>query len=122
MPLCHTAILTELSHGASTDPFPSSEFPFGFAAMSDARLHWYQCILHNMVMRSGGEVLKYKGEAVELLRAMIGENGCKSRTGWKWGGKFLTAMLQSLTRVYPMEMRCVGKSRWEDDGEFAFKD
>ncbi|TPX58023.1 hypothetical protein PhCBS80983_g03421 [Powellomyces hirtus] len=113
VPLCHEQIMKELEHGAATNPTTSSSFPFGFAAMSDARLHWYQYILLNVCRQSGAEVLKWKTELLDIVRTSV--RNCESRTGWKWAAKLLRILLCNLTATYPSEARSVGRDYWSND-------
>jgi len=103
IPICRTNILMELQHGASSTPTVSSSHHI----QSDTRFHWYQCILYNVVMFSGPELLDYKKELIELGKEMVGK--CRSRRGYMWAGKFLRQMLGALTGIYPNECRNVDK-------------
>ncbi|KAI8818081.1 uncharacterized protein EV422DRAFT_538673 [Fimicolochytrium jonesii] len=118
VPLCHKQIMTELEHGASSDSVTrSSSFPFGFAAMSDARLHWHQCILFNVVAQSGAEVLNWKKEIMEVAVASI--KACKSQRGWKWAGKLIRLVVSSSSSTYPLEMRSFGSTAWKNEAFVA---
>ncbi|KAJ3175354.1 hypothetical protein HDU87_006306 [Geranomyces variabilis] len=110
VPLCHDQIMSELQHGAAANPTTSSSFPFGFAAMSDARLHWYQCILLNVVQQSGAEALKWKKELLEVARASV--KLCQSRRGWKWATKLIRILAVNASSVFCLEARSVGKKLW----------
>ncbi|KAJ3013403.1 hypothetical protein HKX48_005762 [Thoreauomyces humboldtii] len=113
VPICHEIILEELDHGAGTESIASSSFPFGFAAMSDARLHWYQCILYNVVRNSGVAALKWRKEIMEVTNRSV--RACKSPRGWKWAGKLVTLLMVSASSVYPTEVRSAGKAVWENE-------
>ncbi|KAJ3146965.1 hypothetical protein HDU86_008326 [Geranomyces michiganensis] len=113
VPLCHDQIISELQHGAAANATTSSSFPFGFAAMSDARLHWYQCILLNVVQQSGAEALKWKRELLEIARASV--KLCQSRRGWKWATKLIRVLMVNASSVFCLEARSVGKTLWAND-------
>ncbi|CAI2164709.1 4841_t:CDS:10 [Funneliformis geosporum] len=109
IPLCHSKILTELQHGASSTPTTSSTHHI----QSDTTLHWYQCILYHVAMSSGSELLKHKKELIELGKEMVQK--CRSRKGYMWTGKFIRMMLVALTQIYPLECRNVDTKRWNSD-------
>lgn len=109
VPLCDSHIRTELAHGASSIPSspPSSfeknsTFPFGMGALSDATLHWYQCILYNVVGNIDGKLLlPYHDMLFGVLQASI--SGCASYRGYKWAGRLLRECVKSYAGVYLLE-------------------
>ncbi|RGB33631.1 hypothetical protein C1646_815894 [Rhizophagus diaphanus] len=109
IPLCHSNILNELQHGASSTPTTSSTHHI----QSDTTLHWYQCILYHVAMSSGSELLKYRKELIELGKEMV--QRCRSRKGYMWTGKFIRMMLVALTQIYPLECRNVDPERWNSE-------
>ncbi len=68
VPMCVNKMMYELENGVCGVPnlppnlsSKSTSNVYGFAAMSDATFHWYQCILVNIVSQCGGTVLLEDG-------------------------------------------------------------
>ncbi|KNC98256.1 uncharacterized protein SPPG_06655 [Spizellomyces punctatus DAOM BR117] len=115
VPLCRDRILTELEHGAGSQPssaYSSSGHPFGFAAMSDASLHWYQCILYSVLIKSGKDMLQHKDTLLEIARETLART--RARRGYKWAGKLVRFMMLNASTIYPLEARSHGKHAWND--------
>ncbi|RKO86253.1 hypothetical protein BDK51DRAFT_30739, partial [Blyttiomyces helicus] len=115
-PLACDRLLTELQNGAASDPTLGSSIttahPFGFASMSDATFHWFQCMLIGAVDNTGAEILPYKERLLEVIAECV--ERCRSRRGYKWVGKLIKGVLGSLTRVYPKDERSFDKEKWNN--------
>ncbi|KAJ3032072.1 UNVERIFIED_CONTAM: hypothetical protein HDU68_006845 [Siphonaria sp. JEL0065] len=95
LPLTASRIREELASNASSKPsLPQTAFPFSFASLSDAALHWHQ-VIEEMIL------------------------GCKSYRGVKWAAKTIQVAVYNLTAVYPKEFRSFEAARWEDPAFFV---
>ncbi|KAJ3416755.1 hypothetical protein HDV05_000129 [Chytridiales sp. JEL 0842] len=113
IPLTVQRIKSELENGASSIPSNlQTSFPFGFASLSDASLHWNQIAFISALQGSGSALLKYSKDISESIEAQI--TMCKSQRGVKWAAKSLKVVLNALTMVYPAEARCVEEEKWAD--------
>jgi hypothetical protein len=112
LPMCKSAIESELEHDAASISCLTSESsnPFAFATSSDSTLHWYQSILFHVVIQAGECLLKYKSLLIDVLKISIEK--CKSGRGYKWAGKLLSNIIISLCKIYPLEERNVKSETW----------
>ncbi|KAJ3061377.1 hypothetical protein HDU98_002714 [Podochytrium sp. JEL0797] len=118
LPLTSARIREELASGASSTPsLPKTSFPFGFASLSDATLHWHQYAFLCTLANAGESLLAYRG----LLEGVISEmvEGCKSFRGVKWAAKAVQVAVYSLTGVYPKEFRSAEPGEWDDPAFMA---
>ncbi|KAI9330364.1 hypothetical protein DFJ73DRAFT_858866 [Zopfochytrium polystomum] len=100
--LCTSRISDEIENGAASKPGTQhSSHAFGMASTSDATLHWYQCILFNMLNGTGLSILEHQKQLSESIHQQI--KFCKSYRGVKWAGKVLRNTLSALTSVYPLD-------------------
>ncbi|OZJ03795.1 hypothetical protein BZG36_03001 [Bifiguratus adelaidae] len=106
--ICIRNIETELEHGASSQPSTSLYSEINI----DTTLHWYQCILYQVVTVSGTDIVRHKDEILGILDKMM--TFCKSRRGYMWAGKLLRHILIALTDLYPLECRSATPSQWSD--------
>ena len=91
--ICAEKIFYELEQGASmtyssqviSKTATSTTYPFGFSSMSDANLHWFQCVLFNILSNSDS-VGSMKPEMKKTLFKLIKESieKCNSWRGYKW--------------------------------------
>lgn len=117
LPMCKTAIESELKHDAASLSclITESSNPFSFATSSDSTLHWYQSIIYHVVVQAGDCLLKYKSILIDVLKISIEK--CKSGRGYKWAGKLLSKIIISLCKIYPLEERNVKSETWYSEGK-----
>lgn len=115
LPMCKNAIEFELEHDAASISCLTTESsnPFSFATSSDSTLHWYQSILYHVVIQAGSSLLKYKTLIIDILKISLEK--CKSGRGYKWAGKLLSNVIQSLCKIYPLEERNVKSETWNSE-------
>ncbi|KAJ3398810.1 hypothetical protein HDU80_008541 [Chytriomyces hyalinus] len=113
LPLTSARIKEELAGHASSKPsLPQSSFPFSFASLSDASLHWNQYAFLNAIVGSGDALLEHKKLVSSTIEDMVLQ--CRSYRGVKWAAMSIGAVVQSCTAIYPRDFRSVPKSLWED--------
>ncbi|ORY39104.1 hypothetical protein BCR33DRAFT_662528, partial [Rhizoclosmatium globosum] len=119
LPLTASRIREELASGASGKPSMSAttSFPFGFASLSDAALHWNQYAFMSTLAGTGSALLEHKRTVEGVIEDMV--NGCKSFRGVKWGAKAIQAAVFTLSAVYPKDFRGFEGEQWNDPAFMA---
>lgn len=130
VPLCARYILSELDIGAAGVPgspisggksVQTTTHPFGFATMSDYTIHWFQCILYNVVSQCGGkEIIHSNIRSIleDVLEKSI--SSCNSWRGYKWSARLLKEICKSLTTTYPLNYSSFNSDQLGDLGIFGF--
>ncbi|KAJ3196227.1 hypothetical protein HK101_009690 [Irineochytrium annulatum] len=113
LPTSIARIRSEITGGASAvASIPSSSNPYGFASMSDAALHWNQCIFNHSILMSGPALLKMRKEVSDCIEDQI--TNCKSFRGVKWAAKSLRFALFTLTSIYVTHEKTYKRADWEN--------
>ncbi|KAJ3008563.1 UNVERIFIED_CONTAM: hypothetical protein HDU68_003042 [Siphonaria sp. JEL0065] len=118
LPLTASRIREELASNASSKPsLPQTSFPFSFASLSDAALHWHQYAFLCTLANTGEALLSHQKLVSGVIEEMI--LGCKSYRGVKWAAKAIQVAVYNCTAVYPKEFRSFEAARWDDPVFFA---
>ena len=64
-----------------------------------------------------GQVLKYSGQFISLLKRL--RDKTFSKRGFSWSGKLLSSLLLTLTHTYPLEDKFVNCDEWDSEGKDA---
>ncbi|KAJ1565665.1 hypothetical protein HK096_000529, partial [Nowakowskiella sp. JEL0078] len=106
-------IIAEIAQGSgseSTSISSNTGHPYNFATMSDASLHWWQSIINGLVDGGGVELLAYQDDLISLIVEMA--KNINSATGYKWTGKLIRNILDSLLQRNPIEQRSIKPDLW----------
>lgn len=128
LPLAIENIMAELASsgetgGASSLPSGSpsvfgknTTHPFGFASLSDATLHWYQCILYSLCSNvDGKELLPFRDIISAVLRKSV--DACLSYRGYKWSGRLIRDVVKSLGTVFLTEFASLNPEKIRADSQ-----
>jgi hypothetical protein len=92
--LCYEHILEELEYGAGSR---------GNSERSDARLHWYQILLSNVLAKAGAYVLPHRAKLMMLFRKMA-EN-CRSKHSIMLFAEILRSIVATMTKNWTSDLR-----------------
>ncbi|KAJ3127281.1 hypothetical protein HK098_006555 [Nowakowskiella sp. JEL0407] len=111
--IARSKILEEISNDAGvqfTSISTVTGHPHDFAKMSDASLHWWQCIVNGSVLNGGVHLLEHRGEIMSLIRESLLK--LNSAVGYRWAGKFVRTVVDSLVHKYIIETKSMKPELW----------